>query len=390
MGNGLFGAQGGTSGGNYTGPGDLSIFIRCRQPRTKQEDQKLFCWKLINLGESPAHSGPLLSPTLVGDEIACKTPAARIQLFSIRSHCWINNPPPLEAAISMAISLNRNLVVQTKDSIQIFSIGVMTSREAHNDKQPSHIYPLGEKHIVCLLQPNRHLTILESETLQELPPYDNPSPLRSWFTNQPASVHASLSCGLVAKFGVTAIMKAWQSGASLPEWTDVDEKDAPLSGSSPDCTWITTVYKSPHPEIHVKCVEGGKTLAELPLEDDELGAGGIYGLAFDSETRFHLNIDAPGWHVQIPHDIIALPSGHYSHTTIRGEPVSLSEPRATPPYTLDANYEWVIDAQSRKICWISPGNVRRGNGGHFWAGLSLVMVGDDGVVRKVTFREPDR
>ena len=67
----------------------------------------------------------------------------------------------------------------------------------------------------------------------------------------------------------------------------------------------------------------------------------------------------------------------------------MSEPRAMPPYALDANREWVLDRESRKICWIPPGNVRRGNGGHFWAGLSLVMVGDDGVVKKLSFKESD-
>ena len=123
---------------------------------------------------------------------------------------------------------------------------------------------------------------------------------------------------------------------------------------------------------------------------DELGAGEVYGIAFDSETRFYLKIDGLGWHVQIPYDIIASPPGRFSYTITEGKPMPLLEPRAIPLYTLDANCEWVLDAGSRKICWISPGNVRRGNGGHFWAGLSLVMVGDDGVVRKVTFRDPDQ
>jgi len=27
---------------------------------------------------------------------------------------------------------------------------------------------------------------------------------------------------------------------------------------------------------------------------------------------------------------------------------------------------------------------------HFWAGSSLAIVGDDGVVRKLSFKEPDR
>jgi hypothetical protein len=139
----------------------------------------------------------------------------------------------------------------------------------------------------------------------------------------------------------------------------------------------------------VKDAKDGTTLADLPLGDNDLETGEVYDLAFDSETRFHLKIDGPGRHVQIPHDIIALPSGQYSHTITKGKPVPLPEPRATPPYTLDANCEWVVDAESRKICWISPGDIRRGNGGHFWAGLSLIMVGDDGVVRKLSFKEPD-
>jgi hypothetical protein len=133
----------------------------------------------------------------------------------------------------------------------------------------------------------------------------------------------------------------------------------------------------------------GTVLAKLLLGDDDLEMGEVYDLTFDSDTRFHLKIDGPGRHVQIPHDIIPSPSGPHSHTITKGEPVPLSEPRPTLPYALDANCEWVVDAESRKICWISPGNVRRGSGGHFWAGLSLVMVGGDGVVRKVSFREPD-
>jgi len=120
-----------------------------------------------------------------------------------------------------------------------------------------------------------------------------------------------------------------------------------------------------------------------------LGTGEVYNLTFDSETRFLLKIDGPSYHIQIPHDIIASPSGDYSHTITKGESVPLSEPREKALYTLDANCEWVLDRMSRKICWVSPGDLRRGNGGHFWAGLSLIMVGGDGVVRKLTFKEPD-
>ena len=365
------------------GQGELSFFIRCQQPTLKAEELKLLRWKFVNLGQSPTHSGPLLSPLRVGEEVTCITPAGGAQIFNTRSYHWTNNPPLLGAATSIAVSLNRNLVVQTKDFIQIFSTDILRSGETHSGVQPSHIYPLGEKHIVCLLKPNRHLTILELETLRKLRRRDKSS-LRSLLADQ----SAALGRGLVAEFGVSVVVELWRSGAPLPEWTEVGDKSAPLSGLSPKHTRVATVHSSPRREVRVQDLKTGKTLAKLPLSHDEFGAGEVYDLVFNTETMFYLKIDRPGWHVQIPHEIITSPSGRYSCKITRGEPEHLSEPRIKPPYTLDVNYEWVVDAESRKICWISPGNVRRGDGGHFWAGLSLVMVGDDGVVRKLTFKEP--
>jgi hypothetical protein len=338
---------------------------------------------------SATYSGRLLSPTLVDDKIMCITPPNGVQLLDAETCEWTKSPLLLDAATSVAISLNRNLVAQTEDSIQIFSLDVLTSGEARNDVRPSHVYPLGEKHIVCLLQPNRRLIMLELETLRKIHPNDNTSPLRSLLTNKSPHVRASLSCGFVAEFGISVVVQALRSGTSLPEWTEEADEDPPLSGLSPSCARIATIYGSPRRELRVKNVKAGTILAKLSFEHGDLGTGNVYDVAFDSETRFHLKIDEPGRHVQIPYDIIPSPSGPHSHTITKGELVPLSQPRATPPYTLDVNCEWVVDAKSRKICWILPGNVRRGNGGHFWAGLSLVMVGGDGVVRKLTFREPD-
>jgi hypothetical protein len=335
--------------------------------------------------------GLLLRPTLVGREIVCITPPSGVQSFNAISHSLTSNPPLLDAATSVAVSLGRNLVAQTEGSIQIFSLDVLTSGDARSDVRVSHVYPLGEGHIICL-QSNRHLTILKLRTMRELHSDDNASPFGSLSMNRSPSARArtSFNCELVAEFGVSAVMKAWRSGAPLPVlWTEAVNEDAPLSGFSPDCTQVVTFYGSPRWELRLKNAKNGDVLALLHLKRDGFGTGKVYDVTFDSRTRFHLKIDGPGRHVRVPHDIIPPPPGCYLHTITKGKPMPLSEPRETPPYTLDANCEWVVDAESRKICWISPGNVRRGNGGHFWAGLSLVMVGDDGVVRKLSFREPD-
>ena len=366
------------------GQGECFIRIWCSQHRV--QSQQLGPQTFIDLGQSPMHCGQLLSPTLVGEEIVCISPANGVQIFDTKSNCWTNNPPLLGTAASVAVSLSRNLVVQADDSIQIFSLDVMTSCKVHNDVHSSHIYSLGGKYIICILQPTRKFLLLELETLQELC-LDKTWPLWLPLANQSPFACISSSHGLVAGFDISLVLPVWQSGASLPEWVEVVKEDVQLSGLSPQCTWVITIHNSPQLELHVKDAKRGVLLANLPLGRDELGK--VYSLTFDSETRFYLKVDRRESHVQIPHDIVTSPSGGYSHTIVKGEPVPLSEPPPIPPYTLDANCEWVLDSKSRKICWISPGDIRKGNGGHFWVGLSLVMLGDDGVVRKLTFKDPD-
>jgi len=58
------------------------------------------------------------------------------------------------------------------------------------------------------------------------------------------------------------------------------------------------------------------------------------------------------------------------------------------PYSLDENLEWVVDTRSRRVCWLPPGYVTGIEDGHFFVGSSIVTAGRDGVVRKLTFREP--
>ena len=61
---------------------------------------------------------------------------------------------------------------------------------------------------------------------------------------------------------------------------------------------------------------------------------------------------------------------------------------STHPYELDENLEWVIDVESRRVCWLPPGYVSGIANGHFFVGSSIVMAGKDGTVRKLLFREP--
>jgi len=283
-----------------------SIFIRFQQ----FYHQNLSHITYVAQRQSPMYSGQLSNPILVeAKTVVCITPTNGVQSFNAESNLWTSSPPLLSAATSVAMSLNRNLVAQAKDFIQIFSVDVLKSDETHKNIWPSHIYPLGGNHIICPLQPTRHLTLLDLRTMQELHHDDNTLLLRSLLTSQLTSAHASFGHGLVAEFGITALIQAWWSGTPLP-WTGVADEDMPLRGWSPECTKVVTLYMSPQPELCVTDTKSGITLANLPLEDANFELGETYDITFDSETKFYLKVDGPGWHTQIPYDITLYKKPH--------------------------------------------------------------------------------
>jgi hypothetical protein len=278
------------------GAGWNSSFLRItasRQECTSEtlEPEPLSTWSLVHPGEE------LSSPMLTSGVVAWITLPRGVRLFDPLSWGSMHSIPLLDRATSVAVSLNRNLVAQIEDSLQIFSLDVLKDREVHNGIRTSHVYPLGRSHIVCLLQPDRHLTILELETLRKLHPNQYTSLLISLLTNQPPPARASFSRGLVAEFGLSVVVQAWRRGTPLPKWVEIADGDPPLSGLSPDCTRIVTFYDSPRWELRVKDAIDGMILANLPLGDDGLEMGRVYDVIFDSETRFHLRVDGPAGHV---------------------------------------------------------------------------------------------
>ena len=345
--------------------------------------------------QSPTHPGQLMHPTLVGKEVLCITLPMGVQILNTSSYDWTNNPPLLDMATSTTVLLSRNLVVQTRDSIQIFSIDVLMGGGAHNDRHVSHIYSLDGNYIICILQPTRHIAVLKLETLREIR-FDEISSLWPAVEDVCEMEPDNRMLLYSDRMLISNIMEAWWLDTSLDKQVRLDLEGVPwtLHRFSPTRSKIVIIFTSTDSSWEIRLYNVGYrcVVARQFLKSE---GGTIYDLTFDSETRFYVKMYKPGWHAQIPCDITPSPrlrqKGGYltNYTITEGEPMTLSEPLAPPSYTLDANCEWVLDAQSRKICWISPGNLRKGNGGHFWADQSLVMVGDDGVVRKVSFREPD-
>ena len=71
----------------------------------------------------------------------------------------------------------------------------------------------------------------------------------------------------------------------------------------------------------------------------------------------------------------------------RAHPSFPEWPRGRGSLDLDETQEWVVSG-SKKICWIPPGYIGSVQPSYHWIGHSLVMAGQDGVLRKLTFRSP--
>jgi hypothetical protein len=107
-------------------------------------------------------------------------------------------------------------------------------------------------------------------------------------------------------------------------------------------------------------------------------------ITFDSETRFYSHHG----NYRIPYLISSSGSAAPSHSITRRNRASSTGGQQRKCYRVDDTYEWVIDG-SERICWIPPGYIGSDQPSYCWAaGYSLIMAGQDGTLRKLTFGIP--
>jgi hypothetical protein len=194
-----------------------------------------------------------------------------VQSFDTSSYDWTNNPPLLDAAASVAVSLNRNLVAQTKDSIKIFSTDVLASGEARSDTRVSHVYPLGEKYIICVIQPTRRIAILELETLREVRRDDETLPFWSLPADETELTLRFSSRRTISTSRLPCGRGGWIfrfPGLSYPD------EDTPrlLYGLSPAYTTIAAVYIPSREYLWVNDTKHGDLTRKATFGMSTLGA----------------------------------------------------------------------------------------------------------------------
>ena len=177
-------------------------------------------------------------------------------------------------------------------------------------------------------------------------------------------------------------LQLWKLVEGAPKWTEwtIEIDKPPSAGAiSPAGSRLVTFRNARSTSyLRILDVYDGTRLAEL-----DVNCPSPLDITFHSENRFSFHYDTH----HVPYDLTA--SLHSPpHSIIRGEQLPLvgAGQAQKRQYCVDNDHEWVVDG-SRKICWIPPGYIGPVEPSYCWVGSSLVMVGQDGTLRKLTFRE---
>ena len=129
-------------------------------------------------------------------------------------------------------------------------------------------------------------------------------------------------------------------------------------------------------------LRNGQLKAELRTDPIRL-----LDITFDSHNRFFIHHD----NYRVPYTVTATESATFGHLITRRKALPLARGLRKERYHLDDTYEWVINESKQRVCWIPPGYIGsvKTEPSYCWAGNSLVMVGEDGMLRRLTFRAPN-
>ena len=239
------------------------------------------------------------------------------------------------------------------------------------------MYPLDKGRIIAIVPTtDDHVILLETATMSQI--FSIPTQKT---TSRTVVLHASLenkAAALCYAEEDKCYLQMWGFSHQRPRWT-VPMSDLPFAGSiSTGCTRLVTIHDGNWRSfVYLWDAHDGRLMVRMSIDNPHAPS---LDITFDSEDRFYLcdNIHRESYNIAArtsypPH----------THTITRLEKQQLDGQVLVKRYRLDDSHEWVL-CGSQRICWVPPGYIGTS---HCWAGSSLVMVGQDGTLRKLTFLE---
>ena len=310
------------------------------------------------------------------EELVFGMEADGLQLFNLSTQRWrkIEYPGVVKSVSSLK---NGTTVANSAGSgIQLLSLP-----GGHTPSQQPTISALtvealdGGKIIAIFPTSRDYITLLDSTTMLQLLkiPAQNPPPTPAHHTTILCASRMHIAAVYCFKRGNAGFMQLWRFKEEVPRWT-VEIDGVPEIGQfSPNAFLFVTI----HTVGHLSCFfvwnpKDGRLLRQLestplthPLDID---------FTCDSEFVLYHGKGSSCWYINRRARKISARQ-NYQPQSVR--------PRKQQ-YSIDKACEWVIRG-SKRICWIPQGYIGATQPNHCWAGHSLVMAGQDGILRRLDF-----
>ena len=321
----------------------------------------------------------------VTGEFVCGAETPGLELFIVPAGSWRAFGHPATITSISVLSSGTAIANVAGSGIQLLSLDEGHAPPQYPTTSTLAMRTFDEGKLIALLPTTRdHIKLIKSATMSPLLTI----PARTWPipTDLPPILCASLGHRIAVCYFEDrrkTRLELWRFGGEAPEWATEAPGLGLVGGISPDGSRLVVIEG-----------DGSFFIVRLFRTGDGTCIGELNGdgpwcrnsnlkIEFESEDRFSFDHDHDRIHFIISQSTSSSPNHPYS---IRlGAPSLAKQPRRF--YNVADGREWVTGS-SERICWIPPGYIGSANRSYGWAGDTLIMSGDDGVLRKITFRNP--
>ena len=338
------------------------------------------------------------------EHLVCGGGGLGLDTVDISTGCRTHFDFPAEATSVSTLSDGTVVANFQGSGIQLLSL----DQEHASPRQPTPplltMYPLDEGRIIAVVPETDDRTILlETATMSQV--FSIPLQGVTSTVGRNVVVCASLENRATVYYSKRnaygGSLSMWKFSRQIPRWTTSVHQN-PLAGvrriSRQFPRWATPVDRSrlvgsisPAGTRYAALILGdvdasvciwdahdGEFMTKIRLDRTHHSSASI---TFDSEDRFYLYHNTHRELCTI--NTASQADNRITHSITRCAKQQLDEQALEKRYRLDDGREWVIRG-SQRICWVPPGYI---GSSHCWAGSSLVMVGQDGTLRKLTFQD---
>ena len=336
------------------------------------------------LSTLPGVSGTLSSFAFsqTTEEIVCGTYDG-LRAFNFSTKRWRDINHPWTAEFISSLPNGTLVVAATGFGIQLLN---MDDRYAPPSQSTLalDVSTLDQDRIIAFRPPDRsNIRLLDTSTMSNLLTIST-STRRDFDESLPPTLSASLENRMVVycfEKGGNAYLQLYKFGHRHPKLTAETSNRSLDCGISPAGTRLVTLHAAIEHTTRI-CVwdaGNGQLQAEFLVDCSPYKATSI---TFDSETRFYSHHD----NYRVPYYIGSSPRAGITLPIIRHERQPWTVESNKRRYTVDSDREWVLSGLER-ICWVPLGYFRSNGTGYCWAEPNtLLMIGEDKVLRSLTFR----